>query len=56
MVNKPVARLFGSSVASYTRAKDCLRTRMVLDPNNKELRAVDAVIRAVVITPANKQS
>ncbi len=63
MVSKPVSlraptapRLFGSSVASYTSAKDCLRTGMVLDPNNEELKAVDAVIRAVVITPANKRS
>ncbi|AUG91596.1 Phosphoribosyl-ATP pyrophosphatase [Candidatus Hodgkinia cicadicola] len=50
----PTPRLFRPSVMSYTNARDCLKQRMVLDPNNAELRGISAVVKSVVITPASK--
>ncbi|AHL31090.1 MAG: phosphoribosyl-ATP pyrophosphatase [Candidatus Hodgkinia cicadicola] len=52
----PAPRLFRPSVMSYTNARDCLEQKMVLDPNNAELRRISVVVKSVVITPANKRS
>ncbi|XXM93236.1 MAG: phosphoribosyl-ATP diphosphatase [Candidatus Hodgkinia cicadicola] len=35
------------SLISYTSELDCLRKAMILDPNNAELRDIDAVIRSI---------